>query len=137
MTQWWQFYIRARQNMSSYCNESNLNPLMRNNWRISLVPAAAAFVAIPSIPAAHYDFTFTAKHLPGKHNDARSRGKNEYFYPYIHRSTKSHSTTPVSRRAGHPAGLRLDIATLEAAVQQYFRAGLATSTSRVYESATL
>ena len=32
--------------------------------------------------AAHYDFIFTAQHLPGKHNqaaDALSRGRTEYF----------------------------------------------------------
>ena len=45
------------------------------------------------------------------------------------------TTTTMPPRAGHSSSPGLDLASLEAAVHRYFRAGIAESTMRVYESA--
>ena len=88
--------------------------------------------------AAHYDFIFTAQHLPGKHNQAAyalSRGRTEYLCSLCPQANKEPMPLPQSPGVVHTADARLDVTSLEAAVHSYFRAGIAVSTTQIHDSA--
>ena len=85
--------------------------------------------------AAVFTFWFCAAHIPGRLNsaaDALSQNKMSKFFALFPQEQFEEATPLIP---GLPSSGDLDVATLDRAVQEYFREALATSTKRSYASA--
>ena len=87
--------------------------------------------------AAIFQFAFTAKHIPGKHNQAISRGKFDLFFSIHPQTRREPVQIPQPLYTGSSGGsiTQLELVTLDATVNRYFATGIAASTGRVYNTA--